>query len=198
LRDEFREHRAGIRRRDGKLKRVFVFFGGSDMPDLTSRALNALEMLNRHDIAIDVVVGGGNVHRDRIRKWCVDRTNINFHCNTSDMARLMSSADLAIGAGGSTTWERCSVGLGSLVVSLADNQTPIAREAAKAGACRFLGEHTEVSDISLAEEIAQLANDPESLVMLGVRAAELVDGLGAARVVDAMTCPDGSGDGGYG
>ena len=52
------------------------------------------------------------------------RTDVRV--NVSDMASLMADTDLAIGAAGSTSWERCCLGLPVLMVVLAENQ----REAA--------------------------------------------------------------------
>lgn len=46
----------------------------------------------------------------------------------NNMAELMAKSDLAIGAAGSTSWERCCLGLPSIMVVLADNQNLIAKD----------------------------------------------------------------------
>ncbi|MBP0556392.1 hypothetical protein J8J23_21505, partial [Mycobacterium tuberculosis] len=48
----------------------------------------------------------------------------------TNMAQLMANADLAIGAAGSTTWERWCVGLPVVRTVLADNQQVMAKALA--------------------------------------------------------------------
>ena len=114
LRPEFRQARKNLRERDGQVKRILVFFGGSDAGNETAKALEAIRLLNRPEIAVDVVVGGINPHRRQIEELCAGWPATTCHCQVNNMAELMAGADLAIGAGGTTTWERCCLGLPSV------------------------------------------------------------------------------------
>lgn len=100
LRSEFREARTNLRKRDGHVKRIIIFFGGSDPTNETTKALEAIRMLNRPDIAVDVVVGAFNPHRKVIEQIASDLPDCTCHFNVKDMAVLMAGAELAVGAGG--------------------------------------------------------------------------------------------------
>lgn len=66
-----------------------------------------------------------NCRKDEIAALCDSMPQASFHCQIDYMADLMQKADLSIGAGGSTTWERCYLGLPSLCIITADNQREI-------------------------------------------------------------------------
>ena len=122
LRKEFVKARKNLRKRDGEIRRIFIFFGGSDPNNETKKALEAIILLNKKDIKVDVVIGALSKHRAEIQKIAKKMPNINCHINVDNMAELMAKSDLAIGAGGSTTWERACLGLPTIVFILAKNQ----------------------------------------------------------------------------
>lgn len=184
LRPEFSRVRAGLKRRDGALRRLLVFFGGSDPTNETAKALEGLSQLVRPEIAIDVVVGATNPHQDDIRRLCKALPNAGYHRQVGNMAELMRDADLAIGGGGVTTWERCCLGLPSLVAILADNQSEPTLAATEYGAVVNLG----WADRLAAEDYRRAidAITPASLARMEQLALELVDGKGCERVADAL------------
>ena len=182
LRPEFGKERGRLRDRDGIVQRILVFFGGSDLDNVTSKALNALDRLNRSDITIDVVVGGENPNRHEMQAWCEKRSNSNYHFQISNMAELMARADLALGAGGSTTWERCAMGLPSLIISIADNQVAIADAVDREGAAIYLGPAPMVSVEHIVEKLRELMNDHALLSDMSERAYQLSDGKGVVRI----------------
>jgi hypothetical protein len=98
----------------------------------------------------------------------------------------MAEADLAIGAGGTTTWERMCLGLPSVVISTADNQLPACRALAEAGRIRYAGRSDEVDAGSLANLVRSLADSAEELRRLGTQNQPLVDGYGASRIAEAL------------
>ena len=182
LRPEFGAERGQLRDRDGIVQRILVFFGGSDLDNVTSKALNALDRLNRSDITIDVVVGGENPNRHEMQAWCEKRSNSNYHFQISNMAELMARADLALGAGGSTTWERCAMGLPSLIISIADNQVAIADAVDREGAAIYLGSANVVSVEHIVEKLRKLMDDTALLSDMSERAYDLSDGKGVGRI----------------
>lgn len=137
LRDAFYEIKP--RRRTGELHNILIFYGGSDLTDETSKALRALLSMNLHGVEVDVVVGKTNPQMESVRKRCADHKNIRYHCQVENMAELMNAADLALGAGGTTTWERLALGLPSIVTAIADNQIEICENCAHAGLIDYLG-----------------------------------------------------------
>ena len=177
LRPEFMEACRNIRERDGSVRRILIFFGGSDPNNETAKALEAIRLLNRPDIAVDAVVGGANPHREAIRILCASIPNTIYHCQVANMAELMAAADLAIGAGGSTTWERCSVGLPSITLAIAENQAETTEVVAKTGAACHLGYSTNVSIESLANAIQLALEHPLELKEMGEKAAQITGGV---------------------
>jgi RimJ/RimL family protein N-acetyltransferase len=147
-------------------------------------ALEALRQIDIAGLAVDVVIGAGHRNRARIEALCAS-TGFSVHVQTARIAELMAAADLSLGAGGSATWERCCVGLPSLVVAVADNQYQLVNDAASTGllyAPRFESNATEV----FASHVKALAGNPLLLRSMSTRGMQAVDGRGAARVVRAM------------
>ncbi len=174
LRPEFREARKCLKEREGRVRRILVFFGGSDPSDQTSKALEAIRMLNRPDISVDVVVGKSNPHRDRVREQCSQVPNSEFYCQVDNMAGLMASADLAVGAGGTATWERCFLGLPAIVLVIAQNHYEATAAVAEAGAVLNLGWHEKVGPEKLANAVDEFLHNPGSLREMGDNAMNLV------------------------
>ena len=153
LRREFCEARKTLRRRDGKLRRILVFYGGSDQTCETEKAIAALLQMKLPGVDVDVVVGGSNPRQEPIRSICDEHEFLHYHLQVSNMAELMASADLALGAGGTTTWERCFLGLPAIVTAIAENQFEICRDCAEAGLIYYLGKWDEVTQEYIAAGI---------------------------------------------
>lgn len=181
LRDEFRELRGQLKPRKGSIKRILVFFGGVDMANCTGLAIEALAGLMAKSLQVDVVIGAQHPSRIEIESSCAEQ-GYACHVQTSHMAELMAGADLAIGAGGSATWERCCLGLPALLVSVAANQTDIAKTLDMKGACFYLGASEEVNVLALRNAIANMIGRREQLIMMTQVATSLVDGGGVDRV----------------
>ncbi|MCU0842017.1 MAG: UDP-2,4-diacetamido-2,4,6-trideoxy-beta-L-altropyranose hydrolase [Thiobacillaceae bacterium] len=186
LRPEFAACRAGLAPRDGGVREILVSFGGGDAPNATGRTLDALAGLDRPDIAVRVVAGGGNPHAAALAERARNLPNTHFHAATDRMAKLMGRADLGIGAPGSSTWERCSVGLPALLLSFAANQEAIGAAAHTAGAARYLGRIEDHDAAAICAALQSLLQAPAELAAMSRRAWALVDGLGAARVAEEM------------
>jgi UDP-2,4-diacetamido-2,4,6-trideoxy-beta-L-altropyranose hydrolase len=185
LRPEFRETRERVGERllkSGKLERIFVFFGGTDPSNETAKVVHALGLQDIRGIQADIVVGIANPHRHEIEQLCAALPNCTFHCQVSTMAELMMKSDIALGAGGSTTWERCSLGLPTLAIIIAENQAEMTETAARHGLQWNLGWHSSVTPEIIAEALRERAAHPEEVREYSRRGYALVDGLGAKRV----------------
>lgn len=170
-----------------ELKRVFVFCGGADPKNLTKLVLDALNGDEFDEIKIDVVVGAQN-HNFSAEKPERKKLNITFHPSGNDFAKIMSKADLAIGAGGTTTWERMCLGVPSIVVSIAENQVPTCEKLGREGLIQYLGKQTEVTKESVARVVREFLKTPTELSVVSIKSQILVDGKGCMRVAEAM-CP---------
>lgn len=187
LRQEFTEARNNLRSRNGKIERLLVTFGSYDPMNLALDALQGIEDAGLHDLKkVDVVVGSGTPHLALITDYCKRRSGHQIHVQTSNMAALMAEADLAIGASGATTWERCCLGLPSIVFAVADNQAPIAESCDKAGAIVYLGRTPTAARSLISSSLRQLSEYPEKLGEMSKISITLTDGFGAQRVCNAM------------
>ena len=174
LRSEFRKIKAHVRK--GTVRHVLVSLGGEDPGNETA---NAVKLLKGRGLEVDVVVGAANRHHEEVARLCRD-AGFRFHRQASNMAELMAAADLAVGAGGTTTWERCRMGLPTVQLSLAGNQVGPSRALAEAGLVIYAG-------ASLTEEpLLRAIGNPGMLKKQSRRLLELVDGQGARRVAAAL------------
>jgi spore coat polysaccharide biosynthesis predicted glycosyltransferase SpsG len=98
----------------------------------------------------------------------------------------MAKADLAVGAGGTTTWERCCLGLPSLVVSIAKNQQAACEALARDGVIEWVGHHDRVTAADLADALMALIHDSAHVGALARASRALVDGYGTQRVIEAL------------
>jgi spore coat polysaccharide biosynthesis predicted glycosyltransferase SpsG len=188
LRPEFREWREASlsrRAREPGLRRLLINLGGVDKDNVTGQVLDALITCDLpENLQISVVMGASAPWREsvtaqaRTMPWPTEVV-----VNISDMARRMAEADLAIGAAGSTSWERCCLGLPTLMVVLADNQREIADALAAKSAALSL-DLTEL-EASLAAQLNTLST-PGALTAMSQQAAVLVDGDGSDRVIMAL------------
>lgn len=185
LQPEYAERHPRTPPRTGAVKRVLIFFGGADQPNLTGRAVSAFLELKRDDINLDVVVSSHSPHAAAIQELTQLHANIILHDALPSLAPLMLQADLAIGASGSTSWERCCLGLPSMVITLAENQKPIAAELHQRGLVRCLGHCDAVRDDVLVDAL-QAAVDEKTLEGWSRACMTITDGGGVKRVASVL------------
>jgi UDP-2,4-diacetamido-2,4,6-trideoxy-beta-L-altropyranose hydrolase len=170
LREQFKK--VALRERSGELQRVLVFYGGTDPTNETTKALLALS--NCNNLQIDVIVGSGNPFKTDIQEICDIHSNMNFYCQVENIAKFMNNADLALGAVGTATWERCYLGLPSVVTVIADNQCKIAADLAKMQALVNLGWYAEVTVAVLYDTISTFQHKSSLLRHLSEQAVKLM------------------------
>ncbi len=186
LRPEFFRARKNLQEKDGKVNRLLIFMGGVDSKNITTIVLKAIGKLNRSDIKTEVVLGEKNPSRNEIIKLAERTFNTTVHVNVKNMADLMSHCDLVIGAGGTNTWERCCLGLPSVVIATAANQIEVVNELSKEGYVVYAGFYENITEQSLLENICPLLENPDRVKELSIMVKELVDGAGADRVADKI------------
>lgn len=184
LRPQFAGARERLRARDGSVRRVLVFFGGGESGAEILKAAAVLRRLNKPEIAVDIIANqADHVVTELVRSELPEAV---VHGHIEDVASLMAAADLNLGAAGSTSWERCCLGLPAVTLSLAANQDPIGLAVGEVGAARHLGRSGEVTVDTMEGAIRELIEAPAALARMSARGLELVDGLGTSRVSIAM------------
>ncbi|WP_243388199.1 UDP-2,4-diacetamido-2,4,6-trideoxy-beta-L-altropyranose hydrolase [Bacillus kexueae] len=187
LRNEFIELRKEIRFKEVKnITNILVFFGGSDPTNETLKTLYALNALESNKLNIDVVVGASNPNIDKIKEYCNKYSNINFHSAINYMAKLMKQADLAICAGGTTTWERYCMGLPAILIAVAYNQIEICEAISELGIDYYLGKSEEVSDKDIINSLERFHRGDINLQKTSIKAQKIVDGKGKFRVINEL------------
>lgn len=138
LRLEFAQWReiSLTRRQSPELRHILVTMGGVDRDNVTGRVLNALQHCRLPNVEkTTVILGTHAMWRDEVNaaanKMKMPTAVLSGVIN---MAELMTSSDIVIGAGGSTTWERCSLGVPTITVILAENQKDMAFKMQNSGA----------------------------------------------------------------
>lgn len=182
LRPDFARLRAGRGTPSGHLARVLVFFSGGDDLSETLKALQGIA-LSGLPLAVDAVVGLANPQREAVAQFCA-RQGWAYHCQTDQMAQLMAQADLVLGSAGSSSWERCALGVPSLVCTLADNQRELVDALSHAQAARALGWGAALTAQDYADALRALR--PADLIQLAHGARAMTDGAGSDRVADAL------------
>jgi UDP-2,4-diacetamido-2,4,6-trideoxy-beta-L-altropyranose hydrolase len=189
IRSEFSELRAWSllrRQQSQQIGRLLISFGGVDAPNATCEVLQVLKACSLPaECRVTVVMGLNAQWINHVRElaknmpWATE-----VLVNIEDMAVRMGSSDLAIGAAGGSSWERCCMGLPTMLIVLAQNQEPGAKALEAAGAAHLIG---WVSDVG-----AKLPLVLNKLMRAGVlsgistRASAATDGCGTQRVLAAM------------
>ena len=164
------------RRQVIRLKSILITMGGVDPDNYTSRILEQLAKSNLNQIReICVVMGAMAPHLKTVQKAAEKLPIIvQVKTNVSNMAELMAGSDLAIGAAGATTWERCCLGLPTIQLVVAENQKEIAQNLAKQNIVKLLATIDELPVL--------IQTAPDWMESFGVSASKVCNGLGAEKV----------------
>ncbi|RYD54546.1 MAG: UDP-2,4-diacetamido-2,4,6-trideoxy-beta-L-altropyranose hydrolase [Sphingobacteriales bacterium] len=192
LRPEFANLRKSslIRRSTPRLQHILITMGGVDQFNATTAVLESLRSCTLSpDCFISVIMGSNApfladvIGTAKQMPWPT-----KVFSNVTDMGERMAAADLVIGAAGSTSWERCCLGVPTIVVVLADNQRSGAY-AMKQSGCAELIDHANRIPDSLPSAIMSLSVNG-ALKKMSEQASRVVDGLGVQRVANKMSFND--------
>ena len=137
------------------------------------------------DLQIDIALASEAISADALRVAARSDQRLDLHFDARNVAELMAVADMAIGAGGASTWERCCLGLPTLAVIVADNQRDMIRRLAMDGAVLAV----DMSDANFEADFDVALDRLTRMDVrtdLRMRSINLCDGRGAERVADAI------------
>lgn len=187
LRREFITRKDVRRDSQASASRLLVTLGGGDPHNVTLHVLQALRGLEGMDLEIRAVVGRSHPHYDRLKETAEDApVPTRLESGAISMSDLMAWADLAISAGGSTCWELAFMGVPNLVLTLFDNQRPTAEHLEAEGVSVNLGWYEDLQPDDLVRTVKALSGDAERRSRMARRGRSLVDGAGAARVIQSL------------
>lgn len=174
------------RRAQPALRELLITMGGVDKDNATGQVLHALRTCPLPaESRITVVMGATAPWLEDVRTQAQDMPwPTRVLVGVSDMAQLMADSDLAIGAAGATSWERCCVGVPTIMLVLAENQRKIAEALCEPGAAHLF----DASKLNNRPLITHEYLEPLWLGAMSAAAAAITDGLGVAQVIKALIC----------
>jgi UDP-2,4-diacetamido-2,4,6-trideoxy-beta-L-altropyranose hydrolase len=184
LRKEFTTWRGYQKQITDNVKNILITLGGSDPNNITAWILEALQLVKIPSLHLTVVIGGSNPHHkslEYLAHKCIH--SIRLLKDVVDMPQLIAEADLAIAAGGSTNWELALLGLPSLILTLAENQSAIAQTLHEKGIVISLGHAEEVKQEDFLYQFESLCYDRQKREKMSQAGQTLIDGKGCDRIL---------------
>jgi len=195
MESEFFRRRLALSPAESDPIHAFVCFGAADPANLSGKTVAALRM-TRRAMRIDVAVGAMSPNVESLQDVAADdHSPASIVVDGKDIPGMMASAQIAIGAGGGMGWERCCLGLPSLIITVADNQLENAAALQEAGAARWVGKADTVSLGTIASAATALIEGPATRQAMRAAALGITDGLGANRAISAILGPVKTKDG---
>lgn len=184
IRNEFFVFRQRVNIRSAPVKRLLVLLGGVDQYNITSKVLRAVEEL-KESFSVDVVIGNQHPAANLVSEQC-NTNGYSLYIQPDNVAALMAGADISIGSAGSTSWERCALGLPTICFTQAKNQIPIAENLESKGVIINGGDGICISVSVIKQILTDLLSDPAKITELSIKSMELVDAMGVKKVSDLI------------
>ena len=188
LRPEFAAARtASLIRRSatGPVRRIMISLGLADPGGIAEQVTRAV-LDATQGLAVDVVLGTRGPSFAPLKTLASAYPELTVHIDPQDLCGLMVQADIAVGAAGSTMWERCCLGLPAIALILADNQRHAAQSLEAAGCCIALDARSGLPRSALRGALIELTRGPALRKSLSARSSSVTDGQGALRIAAAV------------
>lgn len=182
----FRPKALKRRREFSGIRRIILSMGGMDQKNMIIEVLRGLDLVSWKEFPeVDIVISSRATNIESIAKSGLDhRLKVNILTDVDNMAEMMTRADIGIGAGGSSAWERCCLGLPSIVIKTAENQAEIINQLEKDGAILSCYDSHSFSPEDFAVSFKSLTGDSYQRTV--DNAASVCDGLGAERTAKIL------------
>lgn len=188
MRPEFAKSRMKSLSRRGRndVNNLLITMGGVDKENHCEVVLNSLKLSKlKKQSKIVVVLGSTSPWVERVKSKCEELPwEVELIVGASNMADLMTNADLCIGSAGSTSWERCALGLPSILICTAENQKFVINALNESGAAIICGDNLNITKGLVIESLIHEAE--LNLVKMASSAAEITDGMGCSRVSNIL------------
>jgi UDP-2,4-diacetamido-2,4,6-trideoxy-beta-L-altropyranose hydrolase len=192
LRREFLAWRNWKRKISEIARYVLVTMGGSDPDNATLGIVRLLQYVDTPGLEVLVIVGAGNPHAKSLEAAARQSpVPVRLVHEARNMPELMSLADVAISAGGSTAWELAFMGLPTIFLVLTDNQRPVAESLGSAGAALDLGWYSKATPVYIKKELASFMTKEKVRADMSRKVKKIIDGDGASRIVSIMLAAGG-------
>jgi len=173
---------------------LFINFGLYDSANLTELSVIGLSE-TEIDFPVNIALGRNAPNLAQVSK-IVERLPEQFrlHIEPENIAELMASHDLYLGAAGSTVWEICCLGIPSILIVTADNQRGVASAMEKSGAAICLGDANDISPNDISARVTELFSKQKTLSAMALKSQRINDGWGAGRLAAVLANKRPGGD----
>ena len=182
IREELRRAREKLGDYRARKKQISVCFGGSDPLNASLFAMQALKSNFPKEYSVKFLLGKGYRDLSGFNAELGEHQKFSVEKDSPHLPQILADSMLAVGAGGTMNWERCLLGLPSIVITLADNQIASTQALANYGAIHYIGPVQDCSKEQLNTVVMNLLGDREARELMHKKALELVDGRGCKRV----------------
>ncbi|REL26044.1 UDP-2,4-diacetamido-2,4,6-trideoxy-beta-L-altropyranose hydrolase [Thalassotalea euphylliae] len=196
LRNEFAKLRVQAidkRKKTNAIKKILVVMGGIDEQNVSVKILGLLAKAYIDSslpiIKVAVVASRCTPCLSELSGLSLKYDWLTLHIDTKNISNLMLEADLAIGASGTTTWERCCMGLPTLSLIVAENQSLVNHNVSKKGASINLGMPQNLNTQIIVSAILSLNKNKNMYDTMVTQALEICDGTGAYRIASRLLSP---------
>lgn len=165
-----------------KIQNILVFFGGTDPNGETLKFIRGTTNLTQFNF--EIVIGKNNPFLEEIKNTCSGLPNFNLHIQIDTMAKLINNSDLYFGSGGTITWERCSLGLPGICVSVAENQSEVSRILGVKMVHEYLGESNKLTGEGYRNSLLNLVKDSGRLALYSSNSLNLKVGTKISEVLE--------------
>jgi UDP-2,4-diacetamido-2,4,6-trideoxy-beta-L-altropyranose hydrolase len=187
LRREFERWQGWQREIPAMARKVLVTLGGADPDNVTLKIIQALKQVDIPGLEARIVIGPANPHLELLQREIGVGSKLVLLINVTNMPELMAWADIAVSAGGSTSWELAFMGLPNVITYFAANQLLIAQHMDAAGAAINLGDHQKICGKDFARVFEKILICQELRTKLSRTAQRLVDARGGTRLVEMIS-----------
>jgi UDP-2,4-diacetamido-2,4,6-trideoxy-beta-L-altropyranose hydrolase len=175
-----------------EIKNVLISLGATDPHNVTSTIIALLEhSILAKKLQYTVVLTSNAPYLSEVKRVIEHSTlQVDLLIDANNMANLISHADIAIAAAGSSLLERSCLGLPSFVIKLADNQSFIFEMIQKK---QLAIDTFNVDELgykfipSLEDFILSFNQNPNIYAEIAKKISQLCDGLGAKKVVEQLS-----------
>jgi UDP-2,4-diacetamido-2,4,6-trideoxy-beta-L-altropyranose hydrolase len=168
-------------------RKILVTLGGGDPDNVTQKVIEAVKTVEVCDFEVIVVAGGFNPHIGRIEESIKNCPEFRLIKNADNMPELMAWADVAISAGGSTSWELAFMGLPSVLIPIAENQKSVVNELQSLGIAHTIENTAGNNPVQLAQILSAFLQSREIRSGFSERMVRYIDGKGPLRILHTMS-----------
>lgn len=186
IRHEFSNTKYEVKK---EIKDILITTGGGDMYDIAGKLLGKMmQSQSSMTFNLHIVSGVYNKNHENLKKAAYSYSNVIIHENVKDIWNLMAKCDMAITAGGSTTYELCAIGVPMIGYIFADNQKMLMGYLDNRGIVSYCGDFRKEPEIVLAKimDESEKYADHEIRKNHSKEARKLVDCEGAARIASKL------------